>query len=82
MGHYVRIIVCYLFFLLLIDGCAKQEEKTAKEDAQPEKSSGIVSVEGAELHYVIEGNGIWGIIIATILSIILIRALTGKDRIY
>lgn len=58
MNRYVRIIICYLFFLLLIAGCAKQEVKTAKEDAKPEKSSGIVSVESAELHYVIEGNGI------------------------
>jgi proline iminopeptidase len=36
--------------LLLLNGCAKQDDI--------ERSSGVVSVEGAELHYVIEGEGI------------------------
>jgi proline iminopeptidase len=38
-------------------GCVKKGAKTAKEDAQHQETSGVVSVEGAELHYVIEGKG-------------------------
>jgi proline iminopeptidase len=38
-------------------GCAKKEAKTTKEEAQYQETSGVVSVEDAELHYVIEGKG-------------------------
>lgn len=42
-------------FLLL--GCTNKEAKTAKGGSQQEGTSGVVAVEGAELHYVIEGKG-------------------------
>jgi hypothetical protein len=45
------------FIVFFIVGCAKEEAKKAKGVPQQEETSGIVSVEGAELHYVIEGKG-------------------------
>lgn len=58
MNHPIRILLYSLASLLLLNGCANQEDKAVKEKVKIEKSSGIVSVEGAELHYVIEGKGI------------------------
>ncbi len=52
-----RILILSVSILLLIAGCGEQEERLAAEEAEMEKSSGFVSVEGAELHYVIEGKG-------------------------
>ncbi|MGB7296325.1 MAG: alpha/beta hydrolase [Candidatus Aminicenantales bacterium] len=46
------------FIVFLLMGCTKKETQTANEVSQQEECSGIVSVEGAELHYIIEGNGI------------------------
>lgn len=43
--------------MFMFVGCAKKGAKTAKGVSQQEETSGIVSVEGAELHYVIEGKG-------------------------
>jgi proline iminopeptidase len=42
----------------ILVGCAKKGTETTKEDAQNQETSGVVSVEGAELHYIIEGKGI------------------------
>jgi len=43
--------------VFILVGCAKKGAQTAKEDAQHQETSGVVSVEGAELHYVVEGKG-------------------------
>src|SRR4030042_4522602 len=53
-----KILVLSLFIVFLLVGCAKEGAKTAKGVSQQEETSGLVSVEGAELHYVIEGKGI------------------------
>jgi len=46
-----------LLFISIIVGCAKKGTKTAEAEAPYQETSGVVSVEGAELHYVIEGKG-------------------------
>jgi proline iminopeptidase len=46
-----------LIFILIVVGCAKKGTKPAEADARYQETSGVVSVEGAELHYVIEGKG-------------------------
>lgn len=48
------ISLCALASLPTLTGFAKLPERTVKEKAG---NSGVVLVEGAELHYVIEGNG-------------------------
>jgi proline iminopeptidase len=50
-------ILIYLIALSLV-GCGQDGEETSEEAAQGQETSGIVSVEGAELHYFIEGKGI------------------------
>jgi proline iminopeptidase len=57
MNNNPKILILSLFIVFFLVGCAKKEAKTAKEDAQHQETSGVVSVEGAELHYVIEGKG-------------------------
>ena len=52
-----KILILSLLFVLILVGCAKKPAETTKEDAQHQETSGVVSVEGAELHYVIEGKG-------------------------
>ena len=52
-----KILILSLLFVLILVGCAKKGAETTKEDAQHQETSGVVSVEGAELHYVIEGKG-------------------------
>jgi proline iminopeptidase len=47
MDPYLRMLICSLSVVPLIAGCTKHEDK----------SVGVVAVEGAELHYVIEGTG-------------------------
>jgi proline iminopeptidase len=54
-SNIIRILGLLVVFLLV--GCSKKGANTAKEDAQHQETSGVVSVEGAELHYVIEGKG-------------------------
>jgi proline iminopeptidase len=46
-----------IFIVFIFVGCVKKGSKTANEDALYKGTSGVVSVEGAELHYVIEGKG-------------------------
>lgn len=46
-----------LLLVSLYLGCAKNGGKAANENAQQQEASAVVSVEGAELHYVIEGKG-------------------------
>jgi len=53
-----RILVLSLLIMSILVGCAKKGTETTKEDAQHQEASGVVSVEGAELHYIIEGKGI------------------------
>lgn len=53
-----KILVLSLLIVSLLVGCAKKGTETTKEDAQNQETSGVVSVEGAELHYIIEGKGI------------------------
>ena len=53
-----RILVLSLLIMSILVGCAKKGTETTKEDAQNQETSGVVSVEGAELHYIIEGKGI------------------------
>ena len=43
--------------LFLLTGCTKGE-RTNKKDTLRQETLGVVSVEGAELHYVVEGKGI------------------------
>jgi proline iminopeptidase len=57
MCNNLKIFILSSFFVFLIVGCAKEEAKTAEGASQQEDTSAIVSVEGAELHYVIEGKG-------------------------
>jgi proline iminopeptidase len=57
MNHHLKIFVLSSFFVFIIAGCAKEEAKTAKGASQQEKTSGVVPVGGAELHYIIEGKG-------------------------
>jgi hypothetical protein len=52
-----KIKLLSLLILCILVGCGKNGAKKAREDAQYQETSGVVSVEGAELHYVIEGNG-------------------------
>jgi proline iminopeptidase len=52
-----KILILSLLFILILVGCAKKGTETTKEDAQHQETSGVVSVDGAELHYVIEGKG-------------------------
>ena len=52
-----KILILSLLIVFILVGCAKKGDKIAKEDAQQQETSGVVSVEGAELHYVIEGKG-------------------------
>jgi len=53
-----KILILSLLIVSLLVGCAKKGTETTKEDAQNQETSGVVSVEGAELHYIIEGKGI------------------------
>ena len=53
-----KILVLRLLIVFMLVGCAKKGTETTKEDAQNQETSGVVSVEGAELHYIIEGKGI------------------------
>jgi proline iminopeptidase len=57
MNNNLKILILSLFILFLLAGCAKKGAKTAKAVSQQEDTSGVVSVEGAELHYVVEGKG-------------------------
>ena len=52
-----KFLILGLLFIFIFVGCAKKGTQTAEEDAPYQETSGIVSVEGAELHYVIEGKG-------------------------
>lgn len=57
MNNNLKILILSVFILFLLAGCAKKGAKTAKGVSQQEDTSGVVSVEGAELHYVVEGKG-------------------------
>ena len=52
-----RILFLSLLILPISGGCAFQGAETAKKEPPRRQTSGIVPVEGAELHYVIEGEG-------------------------
>ena len=52
-----KILVLSLLIVSILVGCAKKGTETIKEDAQNQETAGVVSVEGAELHYIIEGKG-------------------------
>lgn len=52
-----KILVLSLLIVSILVGCAKKGTETTKKDAQNQETSGVVSVEGAELHYIIEGKG-------------------------
>jgi len=58
MNNNLRILTLSFFIVFLLIGCANKETQTAKEVSRQEETSGIVPVEGAELHYIIEGKGI------------------------
>jgi proline iminopeptidase len=52
-----KILVLSLLIVSILVGCAKKGTETIKEDAQNQETAGVVSVKGAELHYIIEGKG-------------------------
>lgn len=52
-----KILILGMFIVFLLVGCDQKGTKTANEDALHQETSGVVSVEGAGLHYVIEGKG-------------------------
>jgi proline iminopeptidase len=52
-----KVLIFGLLIVFILVGCAKKGAKTAKGISQQEQTSGVVSVEGAELHYFIEGKG-------------------------
>ncbi len=45
-------------FVLVLGGCAPQEQQEAGSGSENEGRAGVVAVEGARLHYKIEGRGI------------------------
>jgi proline iminopeptidase len=57
MNNNLKTLILSVFILFLLAGCPKKGAKTAKAVSQQEGNSGVVSVEGAELHYVVEGKG-------------------------
>jgi len=57
MGDNQKVLILGMLIVLMLVGCAKKGAKTTKGDDQHQQTSGVVSVEGAELHYVIEGTG-------------------------
>jgi proline iminopeptidase len=57
MNNHLKITVLSSMIIFLLMGCAKEEAKTTKGVSRQEETSGVVPVEGAELHYVIEGKG-------------------------
>jgi proline iminopeptidase len=52
-----RILILSISVVFLLVRCGKKGAKTGNDDALQQETSGVVSVEGAELHYVIEGKG-------------------------
>lgn len=58
VGNKQKVLFLSLLIVAIFMGCAKKGAKTAKKDDIHQESSGVISVEGAELHYVIEGKGI------------------------
>jgi proline iminopeptidase len=52
------MVIPLVFLLCFTFGCPSQNEEAAHMGNKEKEISGIVSVEGAELHYVIEGRGI------------------------
>jgi len=47
-----RILILSFLIAIILIGCAEKGAKTGKEDVQHQETSGVVSAEGAELHYV------------------------------
>jgi len=58
MNHHSNIFLCTLVFLLPLSGSTQPQDKTVKQNSRNGISSGVVPVEGAELHYIIEGKGL------------------------
>jgi proline iminopeptidase len=58
MNNHLKILILSSLIIFLLGGCAKEEAKTAKGVSQQKETYGVVPVEGAELHYVVEGKGI------------------------
>jgi hypothetical protein len=52
-----RFLILGMFIVFLLVGCAQKGARTGTEDAQRQETSGVVLVEGAGLHYLIEGKG-------------------------
>lgn len=58
MNSLSKTLILITLIVLLIVGCAKQEEPPVTIDTKAEESSGVVTVDGFELPYFIEGSGI------------------------
>lgn len=58
MKRHQLITIGIVALTLLVSGCAPKAGRPAARVEQPQATSGVVAVEGAELHYVIEGEGI------------------------
>jgi proline iminopeptidase len=57
MGYIERTLFLSLLIVIILAGCVKKGDQTAEAYAQSQVTSGVVSVEGAALHYVMEGKG-------------------------
>jgi proline iminopeptidase len=57
MGHIRNALFLSLLIVIMLAGRANKGEQTTQTHDQSQVTSGVVLVEGAELHYVIEGNG-------------------------
>jgi proline iminopeptidase len=64
MKYYISIITLFLA-IILFNGCSKSKEQENEKDKMTDKTSGVVSVKGAKLRYVIEGDGIPCIVIGS-----------------
>jgi proline iminopeptidase len=56
MKQIVAVVVS--LFALVLGGCAPQGQQEARSGSENEGRAGVVAVEGARLHYKIEGSGI------------------------
>ncbi len=57
VGNKQRFLILGMLIGFLLMGCAQKGAETSDENARLQDTSGVVLVEGAGLHYLIEGKG-------------------------